>query len=111
MSDNAGKQASATIKQQDKQEADCDCKDDLTYIFNQGHATAVYQVDDMTDAKGHAGNNNCFAYTFFFGNCLEQETSEDYFFKEPNAEHGGDTADRTDRGVVHGSAVPEVSRN
>lgn len=94
--DNAGKQASATIKQQDKQEADRDCKDDLTDIFNQGHTAAVYQIDDMTDTKGHAGNNNCFADTFF-GNCLEQETSEDHFLKEPNAEHGGDTADRTSR--------------
>lgn len=92
MREDAGKQASAPIKQQDKQEADRDRKDDLTDIFNQGHTAAVYQIDDVSDAKGHAGNNDCLVYTFF-GNRFEQKPAKDQFLKEADAEHGNDTAD------------------
>lgn len=39
--EDAGEQAATPIKQNDKQEADCDRKNDLTQIFRQGHAAAV----------------------------------------------------------------------
>ena len=52
--DDAREQASAAIKNRDKQEADRDCKDNLAQVVSQIHATAVEQVDDMPDAEGHA---------------------------------------------------------
>lgn len=39
--EDAGEQAVAAMKQQDKQEADRNRKNDLTQIFRQGHAAAV----------------------------------------------------------------------
>ena len=53
MDDDAGEQASAEIKDCDQQEADCDGKNDLTQVTHKIHATAVEQVDDMSDAEGH----------------------------------------------------------
>ena len=54
MDEDAGKQAAAAIKNRDQQEAHCGRKDDLAQIVDQLHTAAVEQVDDMSDAKGHA---------------------------------------------------------
>ena len=57
MDEDAGNQAAAAIKNRDQQEAHRNGKDDLSQITDQIHAAAVEQIDDMPDAKGHAGNN------------------------------------------------------
>ena len=54
MDEDAGQQAAATIKNRDQQETHCNCKDDLAQIVDQLHTAAVEQVDDMSDAEGHA---------------------------------------------------------
>ena len=54
MDEDAGQQAAATIKNRDQQEAHGNCKDDLAQVADQLHTAAIEQVDDMSDAEGHA---------------------------------------------------------
>ena len=54
MDEDAGQQAAAAIKNRDQQETHGNCKDDLAQIADQLHTAAVEQVDDMSDAEGHA---------------------------------------------------------
>ena len=58
MDEDAGEQAAAAIKDCDQQEADCNRKDNLAQVVDQIHTAAVEQVDDMSDAKSHTGDNN-----------------------------------------------------
>ena len=53
MDDDAGEQASAEIKDCDQQEADCDCKNNLTQVTHKIHAAAIEQIDDMPNAKSY----------------------------------------------------------
>ena len=46
--------APAAVKDRDKQKTDCNRKDDLAEVVHKVHAAAVKQIDDMTDAEGHA---------------------------------------------------------
>ena len=108
-SDDAGEQASAEIKDCDQQEADCDGKNDLTQVTHKIHATAVEQVDDMSDAESHTGDNNG-GFDIILCNGLKQQTPEDYFLQESDAEHTHNTTNHSRRRVIDGSAVPEVSR-
>ena len=54
MDEDAGQQTTAAIKNRDQQEPHCGCKNDLAQIADQLHTAAVEQVDDMSDAEGHA---------------------------------------------------------
>ena len=54
MDEDARQQTAAAIKNRDQQETDCNCKDDLAQIADQLHTAAIEQVDDMSDAEGHA---------------------------------------------------------
>ena len=62
MHDDAGQKAFAAIKNRDKKEAYRDRKDDLTQVIDKIHAAAVEQVDNMSDAESHAGDDNGGSY-------------------------------------------------
>ena len=89
MDDDAGEQASAEIKDCDQQEADCDGKNDLTQVTHKIHATAVEQVDDMSDAESYTGNNNG-GLDIILCNGLKQKPPEDHFLQKSNTEHTHD---------------------
>ena len=109
MDKDAGEQASAAVKDRHQQEAHCNGKDDLAQIACQIHPAAVEQVDDMPDAKGHAGDDNGGSHIVPC-NRRKQEPPEDHFLQGSDAEHTCNAANRFRRGVIEGSAVPEVSR-
>ena len=54
MDEDAGQQAAAAVKNRDQQKADRDGENDLAQVIDQLHTAAVEQVDDMSDAEGHA---------------------------------------------------------
>ena len=54
MDENTGEQTPATIKNRDQQEADRDGENDLAQVIDNIHATAVEQVDDMSDTESYA---------------------------------------------------------
>ena len=54
MDEDAGEQAAAAVKDRDQQKTDRDGKNDLAQVIDQSHTAAVEQVDDMSDAEGHA---------------------------------------------------------
>lgn len=64
MDEDAGEQAAAAVKDRDQQEAYRDGKDDLTQVGHQIHAAAVEQIDNVPDAKGHAGDDDRRSYVF-----------------------------------------------
>ena len=51
---NAGNKAFAAVEDRDEQKAHCDGKDDLAQIVYKVHAAAVEQIDNVSDAEGHA---------------------------------------------------------
>lgn len=109
MDEDAGKQASAAIKDCDQQESNRDGKNDLAQVIDKIHAAAVEQVDDMPDTKSHTGDNNG-GFDIILCNGLKQKPPEDYFLQKSNTEHTYDTADRFHWCVIEGKAVPEISR-
>ena len=109
MGDDAGEQTAAAVKDRDQQEAYRDSKDDLTQVGHQIHAAAVEQIDNVPDAKGHAGDDDRRFYVFPC-NGHQQKAPEDHFLQKPDAEHAHDAADHFRWRVIDGSAVPEVSR-
>ena len=108
MDENAGEQTAATVKNRDQQEAHRNCKNNLTQVADQIHATAVKEVDDMPDAEGNAGNDDCRFGIILCDGC-KQEPSENHFLQESNAEHTHDPAGRFRQRVTDCNAVPEVS--
>ena len=58
MDENAGDQTAAAVKNRDQQEAHRDGKYDLAQIADQIYAAAIEQIDNMSDAKGQAGNDD-----------------------------------------------------
>ena len=110
MNDDAGKQASASIRNRDQQEADRNCKGDLVQVIYKIHAAAVEQVDDMPDAESHAGDNNG-RLDIVLCDGRKQEAPENHFLQESNAEHTHNPADRFRRRIIEGNTVPEISRS
>ena len=62
---------------------------DLTQVTHKIHATAVEQVDDMSDAESYTGNNNG-GLDIILCNGLKQKPPEDHFLQKSNAEHTHD---------------------
>ena len=58
MNENTGNQTAAAVKDRDQQKAHRNGKDDLAQIADQIHAVTVEQIDDMSDAESHAGNDD-----------------------------------------------------
>ena len=83
MDEDAGKQAAAAIKDCDQQESNHDGKNDLAQVIDQSHTAAVEQVDDMSDAESHTGDNNG-GFDIILCNGLKQQTPEDHFLQETN---------------------------
>ena len=86
MDEDAGKQASAAIKDCDQQESNRDGKNDLAQVIDKIHAAAVEQVDDMPDTKSHTGENNG-GFDIILCNGLKQKPPEDHFLQKSNTEH------------------------
>ena len=83
MDEDAGKQAAAAIKDCDQQESNRDGKNDLAQVIDKSHTAAVEQVDDMSDAESHTGDNNG-GFDIILCNGLKQQTPEDHFLQETN---------------------------
>ena len=109
MGENAGKQAPAAIKNRDKQEPYRNRKDNLTQVIHKIHAAAVDQIDDMSDAERHAGNEDCRLDIVLCNGC-KQKAPEDHLLQKSDAEHTHNAADRFRRRVIDRSAIPKVSR-
>lgn len=109
MHDDAGQKAFAAIKNRDKKEAYRDRKDDLTQVIDKIHAAAVEQVDNMSDAESHAGDDNGGSYVILCDGD-KQEASEYHLFQETDEEHAHDVAGRFHRRIIEGDTIPEVSR-
>ena len=109
MDEDAGEQAAAAVKDRDQQKTDRDGKNDLAQVIDQSHTAAVEQVDDMSDAESHTGDNNG-GLDIVFCDGLKQKTTEDYFLQKSNTEHTHNTTNHSRRRVIDGNAVPEVSR-
>lgn len=92
MGDNAGKQASAPVKDRHKKETYGHRKDHLAEIAHQLHAAAVEQVHNMTYAEGHAGNYHG-TFHIVLCHCLEQKSPENNFLQKSHAKHTQHTAD------------------
>ena len=92
MDEDAGQQATAAIKNRDQQKAHCGCKDDLAQIADQVHTAAVEQVDDMSNAESHAGDDDR-RPDIILCDSRKQESPEDQFLQESYTEHARDTAD------------------
>lgn len=92
MDDDAWYQAPAAIKDRDQQEADRDGKDDLAQIADQVHSAAVKEVDDMSNAESHAGDDDR-RPDIILCDSRKQEATEDQFLQESYTEHARDTAD------------------
>ena len=83
MDEDAGEQAAAAVKDRDQQKTDRDGKNDLAQVIDQSHTAAVEQVDDMSDAESHTGDNNG-GFDIILCNGLKQQTPEDHFLQETN---------------------------
>lgn len=96
MDEDAGEQAAAAVKDRDQQKTDRDGKNDLAQVIDQSHTAAVEQVDDMSDAESHTGDNNG-GFDIILCNGLKQQTPEDHFLQGSNAEHTHDPTGRFNR--------------
>ena len=93
MNENTGNQTAAAVKDRDQQKAHRNVKDDLAQIADQIHAVTVEQIDDMSDAESHAGNDDGRFHIVLCKGC-EQQPPEDHFLQESNAEHTHDPYNR-----------------
>ena len=63
----------------------------------------------MPDAEGHTRDNDS-GFDIILCDGLKQQTAEDHFLQESDAEHTYNPADRFHRCVIEGDTVPDVTR-